>query len=442
MLSGTFSATRVTPATKPLRLTLSSVTGTLDGFRRHPVEQIGDQRRFLELRQRGQGLLYNDFARRGSMAPQFNVLHRATCRTLRRANMAGDKYWFLDMSEAQGWLRVERGEPGVGWKLCGVCLTGSATGPTGNGRTSLTRPSTRAEPADQDLHHDFHVTADLEAGPEVNAWSVLRLPFEPKGSALAFRSALRTAIGSMPASNGTVLRAKYTSAVHDLVDLENVLLYNVGTYAFQRLATDGLVLERSFDPCEQPDPRQSSGFLHHHRYRASAEPATWEDWVIDRDLASFGPTRLPVDEALRRPERTWMAVKSGPLQIHGSARPGTALGLELQLEGPPTDLTALIKPLIDGVIAAFHRHRPGAPGDVAPPRLAAQLGISIESVRDLLADDTGAVLGGRKLIWPRLDGVQWNPADDRLVAIKMARRNASPGYPLTMTGRLSEVRSV
>src|SRR5207237_6008038 len=74
------------------------------------------------------------------------------------------------------------------------------------------------------------------AGGMVEAWSVRRLPFEPTGALLELRSALRQALSSLTnrAGPGYRLSAVYRSVGTDLVDAENVLLYNVGAACFGR----------------------------------------------------------------------------------------------------------------------------------------------------------------------------------------------------------------
>jgi len=101
----------------------------------------------------------------------------------------------------------------------------------------------------------------------------------------------------------------------------------------------------------------------------------------------------------------------------------------------------IIKPLVDGVIAALHTHDGTALADVSD-RLRAQLpgsdasdiaqlpgsdasdiaqlpGSDASDIAQRLVDDDAAVLGPRRLVWPRASGVQWNPADDLCVALEL-----------------------
>ena len=80
--------------------------------------------------------------------------------------------------------------------------------------------------------------------------------------------------------------------------------------------------------------------------------------------------------------------------------------------------------MLDGVIAAFHTH-PGEENDEATRRLADDPNEDIGAVHGHLTDPGRGVLGERTLIWPFRSGLQWNPADDRLVAIHFEATEAS-----------------
>lgn len=69
----------------------------------------------------GEGLIYNDFSRRGVSGKDYNVLHAASCRWVVRSNVNVPKYYFSSLSEATKWLRENRGGEGENWKRCGTC---------------------------------------------------------------------------------------------------------------------------------------------------------------------------------------------------------------------------------------------------------------------------------------------------------------------------------
>jgi len=78
----------------------------------------------------------------------------------------------------------------------------------------------------------------------VDAWSTCRPPFEPHSWQLESRDGLRTAMRQLRAVNGWILRAEYEAPDHEFADLENVLLYNVGSGAYGHLTGAGMSLRR------------------------------------------------------------------------------------------------------------------------------------------------------------------------------------------------------
>ena len=70
----------------------------------------------------------------------------------------------------------------------------------------------------------------------VEAWSTIRLPFEPNGWLLDYRNELRTALRAMRTTQVSILLAEYATPDDEFADLENVLLYNVGSGAYSHLA--------------------------------------------------------------------------------------------------------------------------------------------------------------------------------------------------------------
>ena len=100
------------------------------------------------------------------------------------------------------------------------------------------------------------------------------------------------------------------------------------------------------------------------------------------------------------------------------------LGVEVEIGVPAharLNLTAVAKPILDGVVAAFHRHLDDGTTDIVTSRVAAQLRVPDLEARAILTENPSAVLGARRLMWPWRDGVQWNPGDDRFVALRIRR---------------------
>lgn len=107
----------------------------------------------------------------------------------------------------------------------------------------------------------------------VEGWAAGRLPFEPKGWLLDYRGALRRAIGGLDPTRGRVLVGQFTSADTRPVDVENVLLYNLGLSTFSHLRPDALLISRSFARPRPPPEGDVGTPVHHHRYELAAMPA-------------------------------------------------------------------------------------------------------------------------------------------------------------------------
>ncbi len=74
-----------------------------------------------QLHSASEGLIYNDFSRKGFRGKDYNVLHVAQCRWVLKSNVNVPKIFFSNIDEAIEWLRKNRGEEGRNWKRCGTC---------------------------------------------------------------------------------------------------------------------------------------------------------------------------------------------------------------------------------------------------------------------------------------------------------------------------------
>jgi hypothetical protein len=232
----------------------------------------------------------------------------------------------------------------------------------------------------------------------VEAWSAVRLPFEPKGWLSEYRRDLRTALRSMRASQAGVLYAEYATPNQSFADLENVLLYNLGSGCFSHLAREGL-------SCRRVASRDD---LHYVRY-TSIEP---EDACRPGGqlLASVRLIDLPPGST---PAHWWSAFRE-QLKVHGEI--GTLYGGELGITAElgsswsRRDIAPSVKTLLDGLISALHVHD----WSNREHLVAAldEIGHG-ERLWDLLNDPAMAFLGPRRLVRPHGRSIAWNPADER-----------------------------
>jgi hypothetical protein len=251
------------------------------------------------------------------------------------------------------------------------------------------------------------------------------LPFEPKGVKKQFRDELAASIRQLsPPVPGTVLHATCSSAVRELADLENVLLYNVGCAPFRALASQGLVIERAFT---RPSGGGEPAWDHHSRYGLGA--AGFEQWrsgdpILEARFSGTG--RVPATAA-----EFWAATKAGTILRRGDGAVRPELGIRMLVTGMAVgaiNWTERIKPLLDGVASALHVFV-GPNLDAVSERASLALGLPRETVTGWLTDGTSAALGAKRFVWPFGAGLQWSPNDDRFVAVSLeATVNREPGW--------------
>jgi hypothetical protein len=277
-----------------------------------------------------------------------------------------------------------------------------------------------------------------EGAGVVEAWSGERLRFDVGDSwHRDFRDELRRAIRSLRGES--LIAATYGSVVRDRCDTENILFYNVGAGCFAEVASLGIRFERRFDSPSSPDDLPAPA-LHYHRYERAAPGRPFRYWRERELLGDFSDVALPRLTEETKPVAVWLPVRRAVLDAlpdavsdRRSLQP-FALRLRLRAPWPRPEPVRIIKPLLDGTIAAFQRHDGSRLDDVAQ-RLAAQLSSSAAEIGHLLVDRRVAPLGAGRLIMVRAAGVQWQPADDRCVACEFVveQGNADEGMVLRGT---------
>lgn len=358
----------------------------------------------------GTGCLYNDFNPRGDAA--MNVLHAASCgwmnpdRARQGANLSYDKYYFDTLPEAERWLKSMRGGEGIAWKRCGSgCLGRLSSGQVDAIADEPTPTSASALRGGR--------TWSVQAGAElVEAWSLRRLPFEPTGELMHLRSALKRALLSLEVPKGSLLRAVYCSTDRSLVDLENVLFYNVGVQAFNSVARSGVVFEREFEL--PPDTRD--GQEHYWRYEA-VEDVKFERVARSEPVALFEAALPEPPTESTKVAVVWQAIRAGSISVDKPLPADDAFGLDLTLSLPvaPRNVVSFVKPVIDGVLAGLQAYEGQELAEVSR-RVGRQLHLPAEQVEALLQPLGQEAFAPGRTLWPRRDGVQWNPPDDRLIA--------------------------
>lgn len=263
------------------------------------------------------------------------------------------------------------------------------------------------------MHYEVSGSAD-----EVAAWSESRLQFQPHSWQKEYRQALRTALGKLVASPEQGLLARYLAPNDDFVDVENVLLYNIGTGLFAPLIRGGITCRR--------DARPEA--LHNLTYRVvDSPPDPGGGAVVGRvtsDLTTGPPRTVGRWWAQLRSSLSSDAHSGGP-----SHPPLDAFTLDVELRGPqaPQALPGLLKPLLDGLVACFHVHD-GSNERLLRSRLVDRTGL--DDAWPLVLREDAAILGTRTLTRPSGQGIVWNPADDRCQAFRVIPRTA-PQWSIT-----------
>ncbi|ABS05838.1 hypothetical protein Krad_4375 [Kineococcus radiotolerans SRS30216 = ATCC BAA-149] len=257
----------------------------------------------------------------------------------------------------------------------------------------------------------FHLDTSATA---VEAWSEARLQFEPRGWQVEYRQSLREAIADLDPRAAHGLLAEYLTPDDVFVDVENVLLYNVGTAVFAPVVAVGITCRQG----RAPDDR------HHVRYRVVESPLAPGGGALIGQVAADLGTGVP-----KTAGRWWAALRESavtPQPFRQSAGSDAAFTVDVVLTSPTparVRLPGLLKPLLDGLISCFHAHD-STNAALLPKRLAAH-GLP-EHAWDLLVDSATSGLGTRPLVRPYRDGIAWNPADDRCDAFRVVLQAGSP----------------
>lgn len=281
----------------------------------------------------------------------------------------------------------------------------------------------------------------------VEMWSAVRLPFEPRGWQIDMRNDLREALLDLSRSSRGRLHAVYSAADDGaLVDTENVLFYNVGGTALRRLMAHAVTFERSYQvPLQPPETGLvDNQTLHYQRYSEAADDS-FEFWKPAKLLGAF--LDVPV-ASVTKPAPVWKAIRDYAQPPTETAPAPTRFLINVQItdtrtSAPADSIAGILKPVLDGIISAYHSH--AGSGGVAEAKRLEESGIGLAAMlQNQLLDRRWATLGARRLVKPfGASGVQWNPADDFCVA---AHVTLSTGKAVSdkhrarwrMTGELTE----
>jgi hypothetical protein len=255
-------------------------------------------------------------------------------------------------------------------------------------------------------------------GPEaglraVRAEADAPLPYEPRTpEQRELRAELRERLRRLTCRPDEVLQARFYGPKPSGADVENLLLYNVddggGCFAG---AARGVRLELS----PRPMPRASRPVA--YLYQPAPRAGSLSLWNETGPLAEWPPVEVAAPAGWAP---VWFALRSAAVSAPHPPPYGDDFAVFVRIRPPAGEGAAaarLVKPLLDGAVAALQAHGDAATLPAVAQRLAAALGRAPAAVEALLAGTEHAALGVvPRLVHLRGEGIQVSPADDRCVA--------------------------
>lgn len=270
----------------------------------------------------------------------------------------------------------------------------------------------------------------------VRAWADRPIPFDKLSpSAVEFRRELGAALSQLSPMPDELLHARFTGELRQGSDVENVLFYNVdsGKATFRHATRFGVAFELGVGPA----PRAPSGRAWRccYDYRLTHIRAVPESWGSAMTLARIKNVELQSRGAIPTATEVWFSLRRGRADAYERlADPGSRFGVRLVLKVPgELPMTPdLLKPLLDGVTAAFQAHGDAASAAAMADVLSGRLDADADELTELLLSKKRAVLGVvPNLVYAYRGGVKWNPSDDRCVAAEIILDDGASGYVLS-----------
>ncbi|MCX9009670.1 MAG: hypothetical protein OIN66_00985 [Candidatus Methanoperedens sp.] len=206
---------------------------------------------------------------------------------------------------------------------------------------------------------NYLIRGPKDNGNSVELWSTVRLPFELKGWLLEMRNSLKLAIRDIQGDNNTILNAIYNSNQCESVDVENVLIYDVGTAAFRHLCNKGLRFERRIASPPEISIKFNEPAMNYHYYGVVNREVPSLYWKKEVTLAHWKDISCPPIKGENKPHFFWYAVKKGSIEVTNEHPIPLEYGIRVIIKSPirtEFNPVSVIKPLLDGIISSFHMH--------------------------------------------------------------------------------------
>lgn len=291
----------------------------------------------------------------------------------------------------------------------------------------------------------WHVDGPMNDVAVVQAWAddYIRSERRPPWQ-VDLRNEIRGRSRQLKPSDGQVLHATFAGDKPPNADVENLVLYNIDSFA--AAGRNGIRFE--YGAAVPPAPGDIE-YTFGYRYALASRGAGFVDWEPVRKLASFDWIHLAKFDGEKKQAKVWLevsrALARGEVEVFESAAPGTPFAVRVQLSPPYQRTTVwgnLVKEVFDGVICAFQAHIVTGGLDGVVAQLGTYLPAGVEEIRRLLLEQQGAVLGAvPRLIRSYRAGVKWDPADHWCVAGELlpAERDAPTGSGWAIKAELVEL---
>lgn len=267
---------------------------------------------------------------------------------------------------------------------------------------------------------DGSIQAKIEMTDDwLHAVSKKRIPFQPQGWKKEFRDTLRCELPKLkpPAENQCLVALYNSKTKSSFFDLENVLFYNIGAKPFQPLAAVRIFAQNCSKPTSD-ECGEETEFLHQYTYKICSIEICTDFWKSRALAVEWKPVPVSASFSKNKAIDYWRALRKNPDKIKRHCKiPEGFFGVKIKLSVPKTrgvNLPSVIKPLLDGIICAFHS---------ADDRLQKEAGLVADRLgisKQLLLSADYDVLGACRFIYSyRGTSVKWNPQDDCCLAFEI-----------------------
>lgn len=253
------------------------------------------------------------------------------------------------------------------------------------------------------------------------------------------RNEIRSRCNRLTPSGDQVLEASFFGPKLPNADVENIVLYNIGS--FRTAGRNGIRFEHGSAVPPAPD---GADYPFCYRYSLASRSSSFAHWQRGRTLASFDWADLGAFSGEKKLAQVWLALSRAEAEVATVPRlPDTTFAVRVQVRPPQGTRPVwggLVKGIFDGVITAFQSHSDTTGlADVAK-RISTIIPVDTTAIEQYLLDQRRGVLGNvPRLASAYRDGVKWDPSDHFCVAGELI---AAPpfGRNWAIKGEVIEVR--